>query len=105
MTNEQRGKLEQFEVWRDKPARLFAYVRIDDYSGKRRTARGVRPHDKASVTVWTGEPLGFGHVGNVWRSNFGDRRASVCVVIAGVTYSGTAYIDAGDYCRLRRVND
>lgn len=101
-TNEERGKLEQFEVWRDKPAALFAYVKFSDYSGNVR--QGVpQAHDKACVTVWTGDALGFGHCGKVWRSNMGDKRASVSVTIAGEHYSGTAFVSAGDYCRLRKV--
>lgn len=109
ITNEQRGKLEQFEIWRDKPERLFAYVSFHEreiasrYSEAKRQARDVRAYDQARVHVWTGEPLGFGMCGKVWRSNMGDRRASVSVMIAGERYSGTAYIDAGDYCRLRKV--
>jgi hypothetical protein len=100
--NADKGKLEQFEVWRDTPAALFAYVKFTDYSGNVRQGK-PQAHDKACVTVWTGDPLGYGHCGRVWRSNMGDTRASVSVTIAGETYSGTAFVSAGDYCRLRKV--
>lgn len=108
MTNEQRGKLEQFEVWNDKPQHLFAYVSFHERevfsraNKPARETRDIRATDEARVKVWTGDMLGFGTCGKVYRSNFGDRRASINVMIAGEHYSGTAYIDAGDYCRLRR---
>lgn len=101
-TNEERGRLEQFEVWRDTPPALFAYAKFTDYSGNVRQGK-PQAHDKASVTVWTGAPLGYGHCGRVWQSNLGDWRASLTVTIAGETYSGTAFVTAGDYCRLRKV--
>lgn len=96
ITNEERGQLEKFLIYRDKPLRLFAYCKIDD------TDKIASYPGRTVVTVWTGLVLGHGRAGPVWRSNFGDHRRSLCVVIAGETYSGTAYIDAGDYCRLRR---
>lgn len=101
ITNEELGRLEQFEVWRDKPERLFAYVKFSAH-GEPRTASDVRTGDVAAVTTWPGTPLGYGTVGHVWRSNFGDRRASLSVIIAGERYSGTAYIGAGEYCELTR---
>lgn len=93
-TNEERGRLEQFEVWRDKPSDLFAYIKAHPHAAD--TGACV-------VTVWTGAPLGYGRWGSVWRSNMGDKRRSVSVTIAGETYSGTAFVSAGDYCRLRKV--
>jgi hypothetical protein len=109
ITNEERGRLEQFEIYRDKPAKLFAYVSFHEreiasvFKDEARRSRDVRPYDQACVSVWTGARLGAGQVNRVYRSNFGDRRASIQVTIAGETYSGTAYLDAGDYCRLQRV--
>lgn len=92
ISNDERGKLEQYEIVSDPPASLFAYVRPD--------------HDRASavtVTVWTGEPLGYGVWGPVYRDNFGGERRTVRARIGGADYSGFAPVSAGDYCRLRRV--
>lgn len=102
VTNEERGKLEQYEVWRDKPERLFAYIQFFDVMGNLRVGK-PSPYDKGTVTVWTGQPLGHGTCFKVWRDNFGGQRASIRVTIAGETYSGTAFVSSGDYCRLRKV--
>lgn len=104
-SNDELGRCEQFEVWRDKPASLFAYIGFRDpaYKAPRVGAHMVRASDLACVSVWTGAALGHGRVNKVWRANFGDRRASVRVRIAGCDYAGTAFLDAGDYCRLRKV--
>lgn len=89
LTNEERGLLEQFDVWHNPPDRLFAYADLN----------GPQP----KITTWPGTTLGFGTRGRAYRSNFGDLRVPLWVRIAGVDYSGTAYVDAGQYCRLRRV--
>ena len=92
-TNEERGELERFEIFRDKPERLFCYVWIGE---------GGCPEVRAKV--WTGELLGYGSAGPIWRDNFGGKRRSVRVTIAGETYSGTAFISSGDYARLRKIS-
>jgi len=89
VTNEERGRLEQYEVWRDPPESLFCYV-------------SPLGDGRIKAAVWTGDPLGFGNWGDEYRSNFGDGRRSVRVIIAGYVYSGTAFVTAGDYARLRR---
>lgn len=98
ITNEERGQLEQFEVWRDKPERLFAYASADE-----RNSVGTPYGNACKVTVWPGQPLGYGAWGKPYRDNFGGTRRSVHVRIAGCEYSGTAFVSAGDYCRLRRI--
>lgn len=106
MTNEQRGKLEQFEVLRDKPRQLVAYYKLVDLAGNPSgyTAKDVCSGCMVQVHVWTGDVLGKGRVTSLaaWRSNFGDRRVNIRVKIADCWYAGTAFLDAGDYCRLRR---
>lgn len=89
VTNEERGKLEQYDIWTKPPERLFCYVSpLND--------------GRVKATVWTGDPLGFGNWGDEYRDNFGGRRRSVSVIVAGYHYHGTAYTSAGDYARLRR---
>lgn len=91
MTNDERGLLEQYEIWRDKPDRIFAYAKIG--------ANG-----SVCVSTWPGQPLGYGTAGpSAWRSNFGDKRRTIYVTVAGEIYTGTAYLSGGDYCRLRKT--
>ena len=116
MTNEQRGLLEQFEILRDLPDKLFAYVSFHEreiasrYSETPRMSSRFDPGfplpqvgDQARVKVWTGDILGSGRCNKVYHGNMGDLRASVSVVIGGATYSGTAFVGAGDYVRLRKL--
>lgn len=94
VSNEERGLLEQFNVWRDPPERLFCYVGADEL--KRAGSSGIK------ATVWTGHPLGFGHWSAPYRGGFNSERRSVSVIIAGYHYSGTAFVSSGDYARLKR---
>lgn len=57
------------------------------------------------ITTWTGDLLAnVVWTGNVYVSGFGDQRQNFRArAINGATYSGTAYLDAGDYVRMRRV--
>jgi hypothetical protein len=89
MTNEEISAAEVAAFIAEKPARYFAY-RVDGES---------------KITTWTGEKLGhIQSAGKVYHSNFGDRRMSVRALgVNGVVYSGVAYLDAGDYVRLRAV--
>lgn len=96
VTNEERGQLEQRDIWRDPPERLFCYIGPDTEGKAGRGSAGI------VATVWTGLPLGYGGQGPEWRDNFGGRRRSVSVTIAGYTYTGTAFVSSGDYARLKR---
>jgi hypothetical protein len=89
ITNEERGRLDQFETRRDKPERLFAYVKR-------------LPDSRIAVTTWMGDVLGYGTHGRTYRSNFGDARTPIWFRIDGADYTGTHYTGAGDYCRARR---
>lgn len=88
LSNDEISALEVWEFEHDKPGKYFAYV---DKEIRR-------------ITTWTGDLLGFITWSSRWQSNFGDRRVSIRVkAINGLTYSGTFFESAGDYCRLRVV--
>lgn len=108
ITNAERGKLEQFRVLAAPPERLFAYFRLVDITGEQDSGHDARTVSRGCmvrVSTWTGDLLGFGRVTSYesFRSNFGDRRVNFRCTIGGTKYYGTAYLDAGDYCRLRRA--
>ena len=90
LTNEQRADVELFDWINNPPARYFAYM------------TNSKPE---FITNWTGQNLArIIECGAVYRSNIGDRRQNFrCKGTNGVTYSGTAYIDSGDYVRMRAV--
>jgi hypothetical protein len=92
--NAERSRLEVEAFKVNKPDRYFAYRGDNQRNGTFHT-----------ITTWTGEKLG--HVlslGDVYRSNFGDRRRHFRALgVNGVEYSGVAYLDAGDHVRLRAV--
>lgn len=86
LTNEQRGKLEQYEFYTNPPAKYCVYINVDTIP---------------RATTWTGAFLGRITVRNKWRSNFGDRRFSFTLqAINGKEYWGIAYSDSGDYARI-----
>lgn len=85
ISNEQTSLIEQFEFYRDKPERYFAYL-SDDYR---------------AVTTWTGDKLLTIRLTNVARSNFGDKRYYFSGETSdGVKYWGVGYGGAGCYCRI-----
>lgn len=58
------------------------------------------------ITTWMGDDLArVTWLGDAYRSGFGDVRQNFhALSIDGATsYSGTAYLSAGDYVRMRRV--
>lgn len=85
--NAMRGRVERFEIFRDRPDKIFAYL----------------SSDCASVINWTGDLLGTVSMGRKYRSNFGDWRYPFQTVIAGRKYSGIGYGGGGMYCRLRAI--
>lgn len=89
LTNEERSQLEVHRFVTDPPDKYFAYF------------------DKAltQVRTWMGDKLGdITSRGREYRSPMGDRRVNVTVQgINGRTYTGTCFVSAGDYCRLRMV--
>lgn len=90
-TNEELSELELFEFVRDRPDRYFAYY--DD--------------DMKQVTTWMGQKLGdIIYKGPVYRTGWwpGARKQRVRVrAVTGDTYAGPCELDAGTYCRLRRM--
>lgn len=93
-TNDETSALEVFEFCRDKPDHYFLYV------------RPTLGSDSFACTVgtWTGEQLGAGRMGHVYRSNMGDKRRSIHFrAITGDSYAGTYFCGAGDYARVRKV--
>lgn len=88
MSNEQRGKLEQFEFYAEMPDRYFGYVN----------------EKEKTFTTWTGDYLGRVVFGREFRDNFGGRRVSIDVhCLNGTRYFGTYYKSAGDYARIRKA--
>lgn len=94
LTNEQRAELELIDWLTDPPARYSAYTKSDRF--------GITG---AEITNFTGRKLArIDWRGSVYFSNFGDRRCNFgCTGTNGITYTGTAYIDAGDYVRIRAI--
>lgn len=106
LTNEQRSAAEVAAFIAEKPARYFAY-----HDAQR---SGVDPitrlHVGDKITTWTGDELATvigwprDPFGAPYRSNMDDvRQAFRARGINGVTYSGTAYLSAGDYVRMTAV--
>lgn len=85
ISNEARSLIETYRFLQEQPQKYVAYV-----SEKEKT-----------VTTWMGDYLGSCSFGALYRSNMGDKRISISVkAINGLTYYGTYYRSAGDYCRL-----
>ena len=85
-TNGMRGKVEQFEILRDLPDQLTAYV----------------GSNSLSVTTWTGDKLGGLWQKSVWRNCYGTRMYSYRASIGGKEYTGRSQ---GAHCiiNLRAV--
>lgn len=97
--NAETSRLEVAAFKAEKPARYFAYhapARMSELRSSEVTTR---------IVTWMGDDLArVTSRGDVYRSNFGDRRQSFrALAINGETYSGVAYLDAGDYVRMRKV--
>lgn len=103
-TNAEISRAEVAAFVADVPDRYFAY-----HADRSTTAQMGRWADGigATITTWTGDKLAdVVERFPVYRSNLGDRRQNFRARgINGATYSGTAYLDAGDYVRMRRVSD
>lgn len=97
ITNEERSRREVAAFLADVPATYFAYQSHDVTVGH------LRRYDM--ISTWTGAKLAeVESVGTVYRSNMGDRRQSFRAIgINGATYSGIAFLSAGDYVRMRKV--
>ena len=91
ISNEKRADCEIYGWLKNPPVKYLAYVK-DISVGQ-------------PITNWTGRTLGhITSLGKTWRSSFGDKRQSFRVLgTNGVLYSAIAYLDSGDYCRLKAV--
>ena len=88
-TNRLRSAVEVYEWMTNPPARYFLYIKETEYM-------------RGSATTWTGEFLGHVFMGDVYRSNFGDKRQQITVVgTNGRKYHGIYYKSAGDYARVK----
>lgn len=83
--NAMRGRVERFEIFRDKPARLYAYL----------------SSECGEVTTWPGDILGSARVEH-YRTPKGAARVRIETTIAGARYKGFGE-GAGMFCNLRRV--
>lgn len=95
ITNEERSKIELYEFVHDPPEKYFAYY--DKPLTKISNWMGVKLGDIISKS-------GVYEVG--FRMVTGRRGRAVNVRIKGingVTYAGTCYLDAGDYCRMKAL--
>lgn len=78
--NEMRGRVEQYEILRDLPERIFAYL-------------GEPVGGDFPVTVWTGRPIGKARAGTSWRvwSGYGTRMTQFYARIGGREYTGRGH--------------
>ena len=100
-TNEQISAQEVAAFRSDAPDRYFAYqqAQASGFDPVRRLHTGDR------ISTWTGDELATINVANTpFRDNFGSVRQNFRArAINGATYSGTAFLSAGDYVRMRKV--
>lgn len=88
--NAMRGRVEQYEILRDMPERISAYIG----DGKRNGMGCDRIVGQTfPVTVWTGDVLGYCTMGNGWRVNsvYGSRVYQVYATIKGREYTGRGF--------------
>lgn len=101
MTNEERSAREVAAFLADPPGPYFAYWNARGRWSLPGVPAALIPGD--TVTTWTGDKLAtMTWTGEPFYSSFSDRRQNFRAVgINGVHYSGTAYLTAGDYVRMR----
>ena len=104
ITNEQRSADEVAAFIADAPGPYFAYWNARGRWAKPGVSPELIPSD--TITTWMGDVLAtITWTGNRHISAFGDARQNFRARgINGATYSGTAYLTAGDYARMRPVN-
>jgi len=92
-----RQEVESFKV--DEPGPYFAY------HAPIRLSQVLAPHVGSRIVTWVGDDLArVTWAGEPFISNMGDRRQNFrALAINGATYTGTAYLSAGDYVRMRPV--
>lgn len=90
--NDMRGRVEQYEILRDVPAEIFAYI------GNYEIGKGY------PVQVWTGRPIGYASKGATWRvdSYIGLHMSQFYARIGGREYTGRGFGE-GLCIRLRET--
>lgn len=103
ITNEQRSAAEVAAFKADTPGPYFAYWNVRGRWAQPGVSPELVPGD--TLTTWTGDVLAeMTWTGDPFYSSFHDRRQNFRARgINGVVYSGTAYLSAGDYARMRPV--
>jgi hypothetical protein len=101
LNNNHRSRLEIAKFKADKPIHYFAYHNASPFYADPITRLHYGDHiqnwmsDQLGTVVWSGDP---------YHCNMGDIRQNFrCQAINGLTYSGTAYLSAGDYVRMRAI--
>jgi hypothetical protein len=97
-SNDERSALEVHRFVTDPPTRYFAY-----HEPALRERKTLGRQDR--ITTWTGELIGLIiEIGYSYQSNMGDWRQNFRAACRnGLIYSGTAYLSAGDYVRMRQA--
>jgi len=107
LTNKERGVMEVYRFVKERPDTYLAYYKFGPMRAWTSPAGSTGGSARVTgvVTTWMGDKLGdMVRIGEDYRSSFGDKRVNIRVkTIDGVMYSGTAFLDSGDYARLKRV--
>lgn len=99
--NDMRGRVEQYEILRDLPEMIFAYIG----EGKKNGMGCDRLRGQSyPVTVWTGHPIGNATLGSKWRidSYMSSHMYQWYARIGGREYTGRGP-GVGMYVRLRET--
>lgn len=97
--NAMRGRVEQFEILRDLPETIFAYIGESQHESN---CRGAVPYP---VTVWTGDRIGTAYETARWRtpgSYVSSTMQQYSATIGGREYTGRGP-GVGMYVRLRET--
>lgn len=88
--NDMRGRVEQYEILRDLPDVIYAYIGTANQNGMGldRTYGQTWP-----VSVWTGRPIGYATRGAGWRVNsfMGSHMYQFYARIGGREYTGRGF--------------
>lgn len=102
VSDDERSSVEAYEFVHEPPDTYFVYVQRDT------KGPGLLNH-AVTVTTWTGEVLGRGKLGPMYKSGpIGHRSLRYPITFKGInghTYRGTFYHSSGDYARVKRVKE
>ena len=94
VSNEERSQVEVWEFVHTPPDKYFVYIQ------RNKVAPGVVDR-RVTATTWTGQILGYGRLGQMYRSGRSLRYPLRFEGINGRHYYGTFYSSSGDYARVR----